>query len=1126
MKKYIIMAAMMLATGAQAQDRIHYTGTELSNPQRHDGGLSPVVGVHNIQTLRANREKPSQANGDGWTYNHQPMMVYWQGCFYMHYLCDPVDEHVPPSRTMLQTSKDGYQWTDPVILFPEYPVPDGYTKPGRQDKAQGLTAIAHQRVGWYVAKDGTLLAMGNYGVALDKKDDPNDGNGIGRVVREIKVDGSMGEVFFIYVNSSYKPYLKTKAVKATARLDHNIVRGEGTCNEDYKIPFRMYTKAPKNVRKACEEILANPRYRMQWVEEADRNDPLIPLNKAYKAYCDYTLPDGRIACLWKHALTSISSDGGLTWEQPVERAKGFVNSNAKIWGQRLSDGTYATVYNPSEFRWPMAISLSKDGLEYTTLNLVCGEITRMRYGGNYKSNGPQYIRGIQEGNGTPEDGDMWLTYSMNKEDMWVSRVPVPVQTVAHDHANNDFSKHTTIAELTDWNIYSPVMARVGLDGKWLTMKDSDPFDLARIERKIPASKELTVEFDLKAGQNNHGLLQVEFLDENGTACSRIEMTDQGQMRCKGGARYGGLGNYEPGKEYHVKAVLSVKNRLIQVFVNGKKAGQRIFFAPVAAIERVMFRTGGERTFPTIDTEADWYGTLEDAGRSDKEATYSIANFKTSSQDVTGTAAFLNAADYKHHVDYFNTMEDENIVQAIPNAKAWEWMQENIPLFDCPQTQFEQMYYYRWWTIRKHIEKTSVGYAMTEFLVRRSYSDKYNLIASGVGHHIHESRWMRNPIYLDQAMNTWFHGNDGKPMKKIGNYSSWIAHSLWQRYLADGRKDWIVGMLDDLNWEFIQWDTTHRLPNRLFWQADVQDAMEETISGGRRKKYMRPSINSYMYGNAMALANISALAGKDDMAKLYTQRADTIKNLILSTLWNEKHQFFETHRGDSSANVREAIGFMPWYVNMPMDDSKYGVAWLQAADKKGFSAPYGQTTAERRHPEFRTRGVGKCEWDGAVWPFATSQTLTAMANYINRNDNPIVGDSLYFAEMQKYVECQSHRGRPYIGEYLDEVTGYWLKGDQERSRYYNHSTFCDMIITGICGLRPRPDNTIEVNPLLPEGKWDYFCLDNVLYHGRNISIVWDKDGNRYHAGKGLRVFVDGKLVGSRETLGKLICEKVL
>lgn len=75
----------------------------------------------------------------------------------------------------------------------------------------------------------------------------------------------------------------------------------------------------------------------------------------------------------------------------MERASGFVNSNAKIWGQRLSDGTYATVYNPSEFRWPLATLLSGDDWS-TTLNLVNGEVPPMRYGGNYKSRGPQYVR--------------------------------------------------------------------------------------------------------------------------------------------------------------------------------------------------------------------------------------------------------------------------------------------------------------------------------------------------------------------------------------------------------------------------------------------------------------------------------------------------------------------------------------------------------------------------------------------------------------------------------------------------------------------------------------------------------------------------------------------------------------
>ena len=428
---FVLATGWLTLTSASAQDRIHYTGTELSNPTYHDGQLSPVVGVHNIQLVRANREHPDASNGGGWTYNHQPMLAYWNGQFYYQYLADPSDEHIPPSQTFLMTSKDGYNWTNPEIVFPPYKVPDGYTKTSRPGmQAKDLIAIMHQRVGFYVSKSGRLITMGNYGVALDKKDDPNDGNGIGRVVREIKKDGSFGPIYFIYYNHGFNEK-----------------------NTDY--PYFKKSKDREFV-KACQEILDNPLYRMQWVEEADREDPIIPLKKGYKAFNCYTLPDGRIVSLWKHALTSITEDGGYTWAEPVLRAKGFVNSNAKIWGQRLTDGMYATVYNPSEFRWPLAISLSKDGLEYTTLNLVHGEIPPMRYGGNYKSYGPQYPRGIQEGNGIPADGDLWVAYSVNKEDMWVSRIPVPVQIQASAHADDDFSKAGSIAELTDWNIYSPL----------------------------------------------------------------------------------------------------------------------------------------------------------------------------------------------------------------------------------------------------------------------------------------------------------------------------------------------------------------------------------------------------------------------------------------------------------------------------------------------------------------------------------------------------------------------------------------------------------------------------------------------------------------------------------------------
>ena len=98
------LAAGWLTSTVAAQDKIHYIGTELSNPTYHDGQLSPVVGVHNIQLVRANREHPDPSNGNGWTYNHQPMLAYWNGQFYMHYLSDPSDEHVPPSQTFLMTS--------------------------------------------------------------------------------------------------------------------------------------------------------------------------------------------------------------------------------------------------------------------------------------------------------------------------------------------------------------------------------------------------------------------------------------------------------------------------------------------------------------------------------------------------------------------------------------------------------------------------------------------------------------------------------------------------------------------------------------------------------------------------------------------------------------------------------------------------------------------------------------------------------------------------------------------------------------------------------------------------------------------------------------------------------------
>jgi hypothetical protein len=295
-------------------------------------------------------------------------------------------------------------------------------------------------------------------------------------------------------------------------------------------------------------------------------------------------------------------------------------------------------------------------------------------------------------------------------------------------------------------------------------------------------------------------------------------------------------------------------------------------------------------------------------------------------------------------------------------------------------------------------------------------------------------------------------------------------------------------------------------------------MEESISGSRTQKHLRPTINSYMFGNARAIAAIARLAGKEDVAREFDLKAAELKRLTQTTLWDRAAKFFKVRKENGAlSDAREAIGFIPWCFNLP--DAGYEEAWAQLTDPEGFRAPHGITTAERRHPQFRSHVTGTCEWDGAVWPFATSQTLVALANVLRNYKQSVVTPQDYFDAFLTYARCHRRNGKPYIGEYLDETTGQWIKGD-ERSRYYNHSTFADLLITGVIGLRPRADDIVEVHPLLPDGKWDWFCLDGVSYHGHRLTILWDVSGKRYGRGAGLQVFADGKLIAQSSRLERV------
>jgi hypothetical protein len=481
-------------------------------------------------------------------------------------------------------------------------------------------------------------------------------------------------------------------------------------------------------------------------------------------------------------------------------------------------------------------------------------------------------------------------------------------------------------------------------------------------------------------------------------------------------------------------------------------------------------------------------------------------------------ALLKPEAFAHHVARFNAMEEETVVNAIPNARSWEWIQTNAPLFACPDAQLEETYYYRWWTYRKHIRETPAGSVVTEFLPPVKHAGAHNTISCALGFHIAEGRWLRGQKFLDEYARFWFRGNDGGPQPHFHKYSGWVQAALYDRSLVTGDRQFVTDLLDEFVADYRKWEEERQTPDGLFWQFDVRDGMEESISGSRTAKNARPTISTYMFANAQAIAETARLAGRADIAREFDRKASDLKRLTQERLWDTSAKFFKVRKESGElSDAREAIGFIPWQFGLP--DKGFEAAWGQFTDIGGFHAPHGITTAERRHPKFRSHGIGTCEWDGAVWPFATSQTLTALANVLRDYPSAPITVRDYFDAFLTYARSHRRDGKPYIGEYLDETTGQWIKGE-ERSRYYNHSSFADLLITGLVGLRPRPDEIVEVHPLLPGGVWEWFCLDGVPYQNRSLTILWDATGRKYGHGAGLHVLADGKRIAGSSRLERV------
>ncbi|WP_068082493.1 MGH1-like glycoside hydrolase domain-containing protein, partial [Novosphingobium rosa] len=473
-----------------------------------------------------------------------------------------------------------------------------------------------------------------------------------------------------------------------------------------------------------------------------------------------------------------------------------------------------------------------------------------------------------------------------------------------------------------------------------------------------------------------------------------------------------------------------------------------------------------------------------------------------------------------------------------------WYAGNIPLFASSDPQLDDVWYYRWALYRAHQRDTGEqGYLTTEFFDDVGWQrEPWAGLNDASGFHIAEGRWLRQRRFAgDYIGYLYAHGGNDR------HFSEAIADAVWGRYLADGDRAAVTRYLPEMQRIYAAWDDHFDKARGLYWIEPLLDATEYTVtsinaSGGkdgfRGGDAFRPSINAYMVANARAISRIAALAGQGEQARLYADKAETLRKALLTDLWSPGLTHFVDRYKDSNAFVkawdqidqRELVGYLPWAYGVVGSDKGYDAAWRHLLDADQLGGPHGLRTAEpsyryymRQYRYDKDTGLRECQWNGPVWPFQTTQALMALATMLHdRGGDAPVARAEYWRLLRQYAALHRQAdGRLDLEEDYDPATGAPIVG-LARSHHYFHSGFNDLVVTGLVGIVPSADDRLILDPLLPasgEGP-GWFALQDLPYHGHLLTVTYDRAGDHFHQGAGLKVWLDGRLAGQRATAGRM------
>jgi PKD repeat protein len=479
----------------------------------------------------------------------------------------------------------------------------------------------------------------------------------------------------------------------------------------------------------------------------------------------------------------------------------------------------------------------------------------------------------------------------------------------------------------------------------------------------------------------------------------------------------------------------------------------------------------------------------------------------------------------------------------------QWWADNVPYVDVPDDNVKKMSYYRTFLSRFNYFDANIPGNDFQFPLSVEGALGYNnAVQLTQPMHMQDLKYFRDPIYVfgnllssgETSRCAAFTDNPGS--HSWGNtYEQYIGREAWNAYKVHGGDDALVRNFAhytecDVKGQLDKYDTLGNFlieyPHGFLTgnDFDATPFVWAHPNQGNPANRQDRAESAFWYAGARAAAEAYELLGADGKADEMSELADNMRDAIL-TLWDEAPvepegterpgQVFK-HRTVNNGQLipwKDQQNFAPFIERVaPTDDPKYREALRYYADATEFPIMPFYTANQADKAEAAAIGRGGSNNFSNINSTLQAQVFSAA---IRDYPSEYVTPGMYRALLEWLTWVQYVNGDNRLPN-NNEFFFNWNPNNQTFGRFgISHNilgAYNFMIIDDIAGVRPRLDDVLELWPI--DVGWDHFAINNLSYHGKDLTVVWDRPGvNHYGDGvpEGFSAYLDGQVLFTLDDL---------